>query len=85
MSRTRGINLLRSLTQEMCGRVESLRGYDSNVIQFDAFTHTISRSQPAFCYTMEINNLAQSLMVQGTVLKYYSTQPEAAAFNIYNL
>lgn len=64
------------------GRVTTLLW---RVIQFDAFTHTISRSQPALCYMMEINNLARSVMVQGTILKYYFTQPKAATFNIYTM
>lgn len=73
------------------GNVWSSRGrefcYDSNVISFGAFTHTISRSQPALCYMVEINNLAQSVMVQGTAFKvgYYSILLEAAAFNIQNV
>lgn len=55
--------------QEMCGRAEAESSAMTNVISFYAFTHTIGRSQPALCYMVEINNLAQSVMVQGTAFK----------------
>ncbi len=54
--------------QELCGQAEAMFCYDSDVPSFDAFTQ-ISRRQPALCYMVEINNLAQSVMVQGTAFR----------------